>query len=72
VTHQTVLKGVQKAQEVNPSLMVFDLVMPVMNGLEAARALKILMPDVPLLMFLPQELFIENSPFVNEDETSGK
>ena len=44
-------EGVQKAQEVNPNLIVLDLAMPVMNGLEAARALKTLMPDVPLLMF---------------------
>jgi two-component system chemotaxis response regulator CheY len=43
--------GVRKAQELNPSLIILDLSMPVMNGLEAARALKLLMPDVPLLMF---------------------
>jgi CheY-like chemotaxis protein len=43
--------GVRKAQELKPSLIILDLSMPVMNGLEAARALKLLMPDVPLLMF---------------------
>lgn len=42
---------VQRAQEEKPSLIILDLSMPVMNGLEAARELKILMPDVPLLMF---------------------
>lgn len=41
----------QKAQELKPSLIILDLSMPVMNGLEAARALKRLMPHVPLLMF---------------------
>jgi len=44
-------EGVQKAQEVRPGLIILDLSMPVMNGLEAARELKVLMPHVPLLMF---------------------
>jgi two-component system, chemotaxis family, chemotaxis protein CheY len=43
--------GVHKAQEVKPNLIILDLSMPVMNGLEAARELKVLMPHVPLLMF---------------------
>jgi CheY-like chemotaxis protein len=44
-------EGVQKAQELNPRLIVLDLAMPVMNGFDAARALTLLMPHVPLLMF---------------------
>jgi CheY-like chemotaxis protein len=32
---------VQKAQGIKPSLIILDLSMPVMNELEAARALKI-------------------------------
>ena len=44
-------EGVQKAQEVKPGLIILDLSMPMMNGLDAARALKVLMPHVPLLMF---------------------
>jgi two-component system chemotaxis response regulator CheY len=43
--------GVQKAQGSNPGLVILDLSMPVMNGLEAARALQIAMPQIPLLMF---------------------
>lgn len=34
-------EGVRKAQELEPSLIILDLSMPVMNGLEAARALKL-------------------------------
>jgi CheY-like chemotaxis protein len=30
-------EGIQKAQAEKPSLMILDLSMPVMNGLEAAR-----------------------------------
>jgi CheY-like chemotaxis protein len=44
-------EGVQKAQDVKPGLIILDLSMPVMNGLDAARELKVLMPHVPLLMF---------------------
>jgi len=44
-------EGVQRAQDEKPNLIILDLAMPVMNGLEAARELKILMPHVPLLMF---------------------
>jgi CheY-like chemotaxis protein len=43
--------GVQKAQDSNPALVILDLSMPVINGLEAARALQLTMPHVPLLMF---------------------
>jgi CheY-like chemotaxis protein len=44
-------EGVQKAQELNPGLVILDLSMPVMNGMEAAQALQLTMPHIPLLMF---------------------
>lgn len=44
-------QAVNKAEELLPDLVVLDLAMPVMNGLEAARKLKALMPSLPLLMF---------------------
>jgi DNA-binding NarL/FixJ family response regulator len=44
-------EAIEKAQELRPDLIVLDLAMPVMNGLEAARALKRLLPRVPVLMF---------------------
>ena len=44
-------EGVQKAPEIKPSIIILDLSMPVMNGLEAAAQLRTLMPNVPLLMF---------------------
>jgi CheY-like chemotaxis protein len=43
--------AIQTASDVKPNLIVLDLSMPEMNGLEAARELKTLMPQVPLLMF---------------------
>lgn len=42
--------AIRKAQKLSPDLIVLDLRMPVMDGLAAARALKKLMPDVPLMM----------------------
>jgi CheY-like chemotaxis protein len=35
----------------HPDLILLDLSMPVMNGLDAARALKRLMPEVPIVIF---------------------
>jgi two-component system chemotaxis response regulator CheY len=43
--------AIKKAQELRPDLIVLDLLMPVMNGLDAARVLKRLMPAVPLIMY---------------------
>jgi CheY-like chemotaxis protein len=34
-----------------PDLIVLDLSMPVMNGLDAARVLRRMMPAVPLIMY---------------------
>jgi two-component system chemotaxis response regulator CheY len=44
-------EAIEKAQELRPDLIVLDLSMPVMNGLDAARVLKRLMPTVPLIMY---------------------
>jgi CheY-like chemotaxis protein len=43
-------EAIQKALELRPKLIVLDLVMPVMDGLTAARELSKLMPGVPVLM----------------------
>jgi CheY-like chemotaxis protein len=44
-------EAIAKARESHPDLIVLDLSMPVMNGLDAARELKRLMPTVPLIMY---------------------
>jgi len=44
-------EGVEKAQQFHPNCIILDLSMPVMNGIEAAKILKKLMPEVPLIMF---------------------
>src|SRR3989440_11322325 len=54
-------EAIAKAMELRPDLIVLDLSMPVMNGLEAARELKRLMPTVPLIMYsLFDDAFVEH------------
>jgi DNA-binding NarL/FixJ family response regulator len=43
--------AIDEAQELRPDLILLDFSMPIMNGLDAARALKRLMPEVPIVMF---------------------
>ena len=44
-------EAIQEAERLHPDLIVLDLCMPVMNGLDAARVLKHVMPSVPLIMY---------------------
>jgi DNA-binding NarL/FixJ family response regulator len=42
--------AIEKAQQLSPDLIILDLSMPEMNGLEAASALHCMMPEVPLFL----------------------
>jgi len=44
-------EAIEEARRLHPDLIVLDMAMPVMNGLEAARWLKRIMPEVPLIMY---------------------
>ena len=44
-------EAIAEAQDLHPDLILLDLSMPVMNGLEAARGLKRVMPEVPIIMY---------------------
>ena|ERR1700691_2064570 len=44
-------EAIEVAQRIHPDLIVLDLSMPVMNGLQAAKVLNQLMPAVPKIMF---------------------
>ena len=44
-------EAIEKAQRLKPDVVVLDLSMPLMNGLDAARELKRLLPSLPLVMF---------------------
>ena len=44
-------EAIEKTQELHPDLIVLDLAMPVMNGLDAAREIKRTMPAIPIILF---------------------
>jgi DNA-binding NarL/FixJ family response regulator len=43
--------ALEKVKELRPDLVILDLSMPVMNGLEAARHIKEIAPNTPMVMF---------------------
>jgi DNA-binding NarL/FixJ family response regulator len=43
--------AVEKAEQCRPDLIILDFSMPVMNGIDAARTLKAMMPTVPIILF---------------------
>lgn len=44
-------EGIDQAQKLRPHLIVMDLAMPVLNGIDTGRMLKRLMPATPIVMF---------------------
>jgi len=44
-------RAIEEAERLKPDLIVLDLSMPIMNGLEAARVLRGMMPSIPILMY---------------------
>lgn len=59
-------QAVEKAQLLHPDLIVTDLSMPVMNGLEETRALRKLMPRVPVIIFTAH-----SDPFVERESRAA-
>jgi DNA-binding NarL/FixJ family response regulator len=45
------LDAIEKARTLNPDLIVMDLSMPVMNGIEAGSVLKAMLPQVPIVIY---------------------
>jgi DNA-binding NarL/FixJ family response regulator len=44
-------EAIRRAKELKPDLIIMDLAMPLMNGLEAASVLKNELPRVPVVLF---------------------
>jgi DNA-binding NarL/FixJ family response regulator len=44
-------EAIEMARQLHPDIIVLDFSMPVMNGFDAARVLRRLMPTVPLIMY---------------------
>ena len=47
--------ALEKAEKLKPDLIILDLVMPVMTGLQAAPLLKQRLPDTPIIMFTQEQ-----------------
>src|SRR6202140_4036570 len=47
--------GIEKAEKLKPDLIILDLIMPVMTGLDAAPLFKQLLPDTLIILFTQQE-----------------
>jgi DNA-binding NarL/FixJ family response regulator len=45
------IEAIEKTKECHPDLAVLDLMMPGMNGLDAAREIKKVAPKLPVLLF---------------------
>jgi DNA-binding NarL/FixJ family response regulator len=43
-------EAVQKTQELHPDLIILDISMPVLNGLDAARMIRKFCPETPILI----------------------
>jgi two-component system, NarL family, response regulator LiaR len=43
--------AVEKAEKLKPDLIILDLIMPVMTGLDAAPLLRQLLPDTRIILF---------------------
>ena len=48
--------AITKTQDLAPDILILDLFMPVMDGLQAARAIAKLLPDLPILLCTSADL----------------
>jgi DNA-binding NarL/FixJ family response regulator len=48
--------GIRQFQKLKPDLVLIDLAMPDINGIEAARRMSVLNPRVPLILFTILEI----------------
>jgi DNA-binding NarL/FixJ family response regulator len=48
-------EAIHKAEELKPDLIILDITMPVLNGIDAAQAIGKLLPYVPILLLSTHE-----------------
>jgi len=73
-------EAVEKSIQLRPDLIILDISMPGIGGVEAARQIRVFLPDVPILFFTmhntPQLFEIAKSVgaqgFVTKDQMAGR
>lgn len=45
------VEGIKKTLQLKPDLVIMDLAMPLMNGVEAAMVLRASLPNIPIVLF---------------------
>lgn len=43
-------EAVEKTRDTNPDLIILDITMPILNGLDAARRIRVFAPDIPIVI----------------------
>lgn len=51
--------AIQKAQELKPDLIILDMSMPRLNGIEAAPILKKMLPETPIVLLTSYQSALE-------------
>jgi DNA-binding NarL/FixJ family response regulator len=44
-------EAVEKSRDLSPDLIILDVSMPVLGGIEAAQQIRVFLPDVPILFY---------------------
>jgi DNA-binding NarL/FixJ family response regulator len=44
-------EAIEKARELKPDLIILDVTMPVLDGINSAKEIRTFLPDVPILFF---------------------
>lgn len=57
-------QAIEEAEQLRPDLIVLDFSMPVMDGIQAAKALRLILPDVPIILYTAHaSSVLENDAF---------
>src|SRR6267378_7537980 len=44
-------EAIEKSRQLSPDLIILDISMPVLGGIEAAQQIRVFLPDVPILFY---------------------
>src|SRR5215471_14185043 len=65
-------EAIEKARQGKPDLVVLDLAMPKMDGFQAARILKSMAPEVPLVLWTVHEVPLSDAEHAGFDRVVSK